>query len=455
MSAYEMLIRGGTLVLPEGPVRADLAVSAGVISAIEPELAGGADEEIDAVGLHVLPGAIDAHVHFNEPGRTEWEGFATGSRALAAGGATLFMEMPLNAHPPTTDAASFDAKREAAERSSVLDFALWGGLVPGNLDEMEALAERGVVGFKAFMSTSGTDDFEAADDLTLLEGMARAAELGLPVAVHAESDELTRRLSRRAVSEGRASARDYLDSRPVVAELEAVQRAILFAEETGCSLHVVHVSTGRGVALVAEARARGVDVSCETCPHYLVMTGEDAERLGTIAKCAPPLRGIEAQRELWERVEAGEVDLIASDHSPCPPDLKDTPDFFTSWGGISGCQSLLPLTLDAAYHGRGLPLERVAGLLSSAPADRFGLSPPKGRIEAGADADLALVALDERYTLGQEDMRYRHRVSPYIGREMRGRVTRTISRGRTVFRDGEDVGEEDGRLLTPRKKSKT
>ena len=454
MSAREMSIRGGTLVLPDGPVRADIAVSEGVISEIGPDLAGGSTEEIDATGLHVLPGAIDAHAHFNEPGRTEWEGFATGSRALAAGGATSFIEMPLNAYPPTTDPASFDAKREAAERASVLDFALWGGLVPGNLVEMEALAERGVVGFKAFMSTSGTEDFEAADDLTLLEGMARAAELGLPVAVHAESDELTRRLSRRAVSEGRISARDYLASRPIIAELEAIQRAILFAEETGCPLHVVHVSTGRGVALIMEARARGVDVSCETCPHYLVMTGEDVERLGAVAKCAPPLRGVEDQRDLWERVEGGEVDLIASDHSPCTPDLKDTPDFFTAWGGISGCQSLLPLTLDAAHHGRGMALERVTKLLSSAPADRFGLSPPKGRIEVGADADLALVALDEQYALREEDLRYRHRVSPYIGREMRGRVRRTISRGRTVFRDGVDVEAENGRLLVPRKKSK-
>lgn len=441
-------------MLSYGPVRADLAVSEGVISAIEPELAGGATEEIDATGLHVLPGAIDAHAHFNEPGRTEWEGFATGSRALAAGGATSFIEMPLNAYPPTTDAASFDAKREAAERASVLDFALWGGLVPGNLGELEALAERGVVGFKAFMSTSGTEDFEAADDLTLLEGMTRAAELGLPVAVHAESDELTRRLSRRAVSEGRVSARDYIASRPVVAELEAIQRAILFADETGCSLHVVHVSSGRGVALVAEARARGVDVSCETCPHYLVMTGEDVERLGAVAKCAPPLREDAVRRDLWERVEAGDVDFIASDHSPCPPDLKDTPDFFTAWGGISGCQSLLPLTLDAAHHGRGMTLERLIKLLSSAPADRFGLSPPKGRIEVGADADLALVALDEQYTLREEDLRYRHRASPYAGREMRGRVVRTISRGRTVFRDGEDSGEAGGRLLKPHKKSK-
>ena len=195
--------------------------------------------------------------------------------------------MPLNAHPPTLDAASFDLKRAAAEASSLVDFALWGGLVPGNLDHLDELAERGVVGFKAFMSASGIDDFAASDDLTLYEGMARAARLGRIVAVHAENDAITRALAERAIAEGRTGIRDYLASRPIVAELEAISRAILFAEETGCALHVVHVSTGRGVALVAEARARGVDVTCETCPHYLVLTEEDVERIGPARQVRP------------------------------------------------------------------------------------------------------------------------------------------------------------------------
>lgn len=450
MSRYDLVIRGGTLVLESGPVVSDLAVSEGHITEISPEIAGSAAEEVDAAGLHVLPGAIDAHVHFDEPGRTEWEGFATGSRALAAGGATSFVEMPLNAYPPTTDARRLEAKRRAAERSSVLDFALWGGLVPGNLGEMAALAEGGVAGFKAFMSATGTDDFRRADDLTLFEGMRRAAELGLPVAVHAENEEITSLLSRRAVAEGRVGARDYLAARPVIAEYEAIQRAILLAEEAGCALHVVHVSTGRGVALVAEARARGADVTCETCPHYLVLTGEDLERLGSVAKCAPPLRAREDQAELWRRLEADEVDLVASDHSPCPPGLKDEADLFRAWGGISGCQSLLPLMLDAGYHGRKLPLTSLARLLASGSADRFGLSPRKGRIEAGADADLALVDLEEAYTLEAGDLRYRHRMSPFVGRKTRGRVVRTISRGRTVFRAGvRDARPGGGRMLVP------
>ena len=264
MTAFDLLIRGAA-----GP--GDVGVRDGVIAAVGPELEGGAREEVDARGLELLPGVVDAHVHLNEPGRADWEGFATGTAALAAGGATTAVDMPLNAHPPTVDGAAFDRKRACGERDARVDFALWGGLVPGNLEAMDELAERGVVGYKAFMADSGIDDFAAADDLTLYEGMRRAAALGLPVAVHAESREITSGLLARAAAEGRTAMRDWLDSRPAVAETEAIARAIHLAEAAGCALHVVHVSTGRGVALVAEARARGADVSCETCPHYLLL----------------------------------------------------------------------------------------------------------------------------------------------------------------------------------------
>ena len=270
MSTYDLILRSGILVTPGGSSQADLAIEDGRIAAITPDLEDTAREEVDASGLHVFPGVIDAHAHFNEPGRTRWEGFATGSRSLAAGGITAYVEMPLNAYPPTCDAACFDEKLALAEASSLVDFAFYGGLVPGNLGDMEELASRGVAGFKAFMSTVGTLDFHTADDLTLFEGMKEAARLGLPVLVHAENRTITDGLANRAISTLRLDARDYLDSRPVVAELEAIGRAIILAEEAGCSLHVVHVSTGKGVALVAAARARGVDVTCETCAHYLV-----------------------------------------------------------------------------------------------------------------------------------------------------------------------------------------
>ncbi len=449
MSRYDLLLWGGTLVAPERLWVADLAVADGRIVAIGPDLEGTADESIDAAGLHVFPGVIDAHVHFNEPGRTEWEGFATGSRALAVGGGTLFFDMPLNAHPPTITVEAFDQKRAAAEASSIVDFALWGGLVPGNLDELESLAERGVIGFKAFMSNSGIDDFAAVDDDTLFEGMRIASRLGRIVAVHAENDAITSGLARRAIAEGRVGVRDYLASRPVVAELEAINRAIILADEAGCPLHIVHVSSGRGVALVAEARARGVDVSCETCPHYLVLTEDDVERLGAVAKCAPPLRPLAEVNALWEHLRSGTLPMVASDHSPAPASMKTGDDFFRVWGGISGCQHLLSLLLAEGHGDRGIDLPTLSRRTAGFVAERFGLAPDRGALAVGADAGLALVDLAAEFSITAQDLRYRHPHSPYVGRKVRGRVARTLVRGITVQRDGVCIDRAVGRLVAP------
>jgi allantoinase len=449
MTAFDSILRRGDIVTGAGVLPAtDIGITDGRIVAIGPELEDGAREEIDCAGLHIFPGLIDAHVHFNEPGRTEWEGFATGSRALAAGGVTACVEMPLNAHPPTLDSGSFDLKRSAAEAASVADFALWGGLVPGNIEQMDELAERGVVGFKAFMSASGIEDFAASDDLTLYEGMACAARLDRIVAVHAENDTITRALAERALAEGRTGVRDYLASRPIIAELEAISRAILFAHETGCALHIVHVSTGRGVTLVAEARARGVDVSCETCPHYLVFTEEDVETIGALAKCAPPIRSVAEREALWSYLADGTLPMVASDHSPAPASMKTDSNFFRIWGGISGCQSLLQLLLTHGYAERDLPLATIARATAEYPATRFRL-PGKGKIEVGADADLALVALDEKAVLQSSDLFYRHQHSPYVGRTLRGRVARTLLRGVTIYHDGQFVSDPIGCLITP------
>jgi allantoinase len=418
---------------------ADIAIEDGVIRSVGPELPGGATE-IDARGLAILPGVIDVHVHFNEPGRAEWEGAATGSRAFAAGGGTLFFDMPLNSTPCTVDAAAFDAKRTALEQASLTDFALWGGLVPGHIGDLPELAERGAIGFKAFLSDSGLPEFGRADDETLFAGLQVAAKYDLPVGVHAESEEITSRLWREAIAQGRWGVRDYLASRPVEAEVAAIERATELAGIARAKLHVVHVSSGRGVAAALEARARGVDVSIETCPHYLFFTEEDMERIGAVAKCAPPLRGQVDRDELWARVLDGGVDLIGSDHSPAPAEMKQCDDFFRIWGGIAGVQSTLPVLLKL-----GVPLERVAELLARVPARRFGIA-GKGAIQVGMDADLVLVRM-EAFRVERESLLQRHGLSPYVGCELRGIVERTLLRGQTIYEGGRASGEVRGRFV--------
>ena len=447
MSNYDLIIRNATLVLPQGEQLADIAIADERIAAIMPELEGSAQVSVDAQGLHVFPGLIDVHVHCNEPGRTEWEGFASATQALAAGGVTTFFDMPMNAHPPTLDRQSFQLKLAAAHSTSMVDFALWGGLTADNRGHLEELAACGVIGFKAFMCKSGSHDIAAADDLTLYEGMAQAAKLGRIVAVHAENEQMTSALARQALSEGRTSVRDYLRSRPIVAELEAIQRAILFASETGCALHIVHVSSGRGVAMVAEAQARGVDVSCETCPHYLLLTDEDVEHLGAVAKCAPPIRAQPEQDALWQYVRDNSRVIISSNHSPVPASMKTDENFFAAWSGISSCQSTLSLLLSEGYHKRHVPLALIAAATGASVARRFRL-PQKGKLVPGAEADFALVDLQQSYILTANQLFYRHPQSPYLGRALRGKVVQTFLRGTLIYDRGQIVSEPNGRLLT-------
>ena len=439
---YDLLIRNGTVITPDGVRPADVAVEHGRIVDVAAGLSGAGREEIDATGLHVFPGLIDVHVHFNDPGRADWEGVATGSAALSAGGGTCFFDMPLNSTPAVIDGANFDSKVAAMTGHSVADFALWGGLVPGNLGHMAELADRGVVGFKAFMSNSGIEDFGRADDLTLIRGMAEAARLGLPVAVHAESEDLTSRLTAEARAAGRTSVRDYLNTRPIVAEVDAIRRAILFAAEVGCQLHVVHVSSAAGMAAVA---AGGGTVTGETCAHYLALTDADVERIGARAKCAPPLRSAAEVEKLWEDVTSTRVALVSSDHSPAPASMKTAADFFAVWGGIAGVQSTRAVLLS---RDPPLPLPVVARLTAGTPADRFFIA-GKGRVEATYDADLSLVDLDVTDELRAEHLLDRHKLSPYVGRRFRGRVVRTVLRGQTMFLDGKIVGPPIGRLVKP------
>jgi len=438
--AEDFVIRGAQVCLSDGLRATDVAVSDGTIAGIGESLT--APDVVDAAGMLLLPGAIDPHVHYNEPGRTDWEGWATGSLASAAGGATCVFEMPLNAHPPTLDAESFDLKRRAAEASSVIDFALWGGLTPVNLDNMRELGERGVIGFKAFMSSSGTDDFRRSDRDTLRRGMKIAAELGLPVATHAESEEMVARLAAEAKAAGRRGVRDYLASRPIAAEVAAIREACELAGETGCRLYVVHVSSGEGIDAIFEARRRGVDVTAETCPHYLLLTEDHVEKIGADAKCAPPLRSESTRADMVARVRRGDVDTLGTDHSPCPPSMKQGDDFFAIWGGIMGAQQFIP-----GLFGAGLDAQTIARLTGPNIASRFGLAGRKGSIAVGYDADLLLIDPRRAREVTVSGLLTRHRISAYTGRRFPVSVRNVWVRGTCAWSEQSGRGGAKGQLV--------
>ena len=439
---FDLVISGGHVVTPAGIIEADVAIDGELIASIAAGTSPG-EREIDARGLTVLPGLIDVHLHFNEPGRTEWEGAASGSRALAAGGGTLFFDMPLNSSPCTVGPLEFEQKRAALEAASVTDFALWGGIVPGNTGTLADLAECGAVGFKAFLCDSGLPEFPRADDLTLYEAMREAARLRLPVAVHAESEEITKALAGRMLASGRHDIPAFLESRPVIAEIEAIQRAGLMARETGCKLHVVHISSGRGVATALEARSLGADISIETCPHYLLFTEEDLLRIGALAKCTPPLRSPAERAALLRFVLGGEVEIVASDHSPCPPDMKANDNFFGIWGGIGGVQ-----WTRAALIEKGVGMPAIASLTAANGARRFNIG-KKGTIEVGMHADFAIVDPASAQIVHEDGMFQRHRATPYMGLKLHGITRHTIRRGEIVFSAGAITATTRGAFVRP------
>ena len=453
MTRPDLVVRGAEAVLPTGRAAADIAVTDGVVTAIGTHVADGG-ATIDARGLVVLPGLVDAHVHFNEPGRADWEGWDAGTRGAAAGGVTTVLEMPLNAHPPTITAQAFDAKRRVASEKARVDFGLWGGLVNDNLAELEGLAARGVVALKAFMSESGVDDFRRVPDGVLAAGLKAAARLGVIVGVHAESHEMVERLGSEMRGRRETGRLSWCRARPPAAELEAIKRLVSCVRGAGAGAraHVVHVSTAEGLAEVQGAREWGLSVTAETCPHYLEFDEQDFERVGPALKCAPPIRDAASRERLWTALLAGEVDLVASDHSPCPAadKQKGEHDVWQAWGGVAGIQATLPVLLTGGVHARGLSLERVADLTATAPARLFGLYPRKGTIVVNADADFALVDARRTWTFEAKQLHTKGGISPYLGRTFRGAVVRTIVRGRTVFADGEIVGEAGwGTLVKP------
>lgn len=435
MSAADLYVRNAEVVTHDRQFHGGLLVSGErIVELVEGNADRPARETIDAGRLLVLPGLVDAHVHFSEPGRGHWEGFETGSLAAAAGGITTFVEMPLNAHPPTIHAEALRLKQQAASVSHV-DYALWGGLVDDNLADLGDLHAGGVVGFKAFMVTA--TDFARSDRRILEQGLARIAELGSFLAVHAEDEAMTVDLSAQLRAAGRHDRLAWGEARPIVAELAAIDEAIGIASATGARLHIVHVSSAAGIDRISAAKARGVAVTAETCPHYLFFDETDLVRLGPVAKCAPPLRAPDERERLWERVLGGEVDVIASDHSPCLWEEKvaGEDDIFLAWGGISGLQSTLPVLFTEGVHKRGLALGDLVRMTAGNPARLFGIAPQKGNLAVGADADLVLVDPDREHVLLAEQLHYRNPHSAYVGARFMGAVVRTILRGRTVWDD--------------------
>jgi allantoinase len=446
----DLVVRGGKIVTPEGVRRADLGVMRGRIVQIAPEIADPANATVNAKGSYVFPGIIDAHVHFNEPGRADWEGLATGSAALAAGGGTCFFDMPLNSEPPVLDAARFREKRALAEEKSCVDFALWGGLVPGNLDKLAGLRDAGAIGLKAFMCDSGIASFPRIDTAALREGMKRAAKLELLVAVHAEDDALAAKLTAAQKSKGKTDAKAYLASRPVEVELEAIRIALELAGETGCALHIVHVSSPEGIALVTGARLQRVDVTAETCPHYLLLNEKDVVRLGAIAKCAPPLRDEKRRLALWAELRAGHIQTVGSDHSPSLPEMKDSKNLFAVWGGIAGCQHGFELLFSEVAKTAEKDLPVLAAVLARNVARRFRLEARKGLLEVGRDADFSLVKFGDEREIDAEELWTRHRISAYVGRRSGARVTHTFVRGCAVLADGRLTNlPQPGQFLAP------
>lgn len=445
-------IRGHRVLTPGGIRPAEIEIARERIVAVRPldptarpgERTVGAHDAGDAL---VLPGFVDTHVHVNEPGRTEWEGFATATDAAAAGGVTTIVDMPLNCSPVTTTVSALETKRRAIDGKLRVDCGFWGGMVPGNEDELEALATAGVLGFKCFLADSGLDEFPRVEESDLRRAMPLLAGLGLPLLAHAELPGPLERAGREAPTRSRLYA-DWLASRPPEAEVEAMRLLIGLAHETGCAVHIVHVSARECLSLLKEARGRQLPVSAETCPHYLTFAASGIPAGATEFKCAPPIRDAANRDALWRGLGEGVLDLVASDHSPCPP-VDRAPgigDFFAAWGGIASLQ-LAPSVLWTGARARGHGPEALARWLSAAPARLAGLESRKGRIAPGYDADLVIFDPDAEFIVEPDRLRHRHRPTPYEGRTLRGEILRTYVRGRLVFADGELIGGRSGKML--------
>ncbi|MDU0292460.1 allantoinase AllB [Saccharothrix longispora] len=426
----DLVLRAARVITPDGERRADVGVEGGRIAAVADRLDGARVVELAADEV-LLPGLVDTHVHVNEPGRGEWEGFATATRAAAAGGVTTIVDMPLNSLPPTTSVAALEAKREVARERAHVDVGFWGGIVPDNLDDLDGLHDAGVFGFKCFLVHSGVDEFPHVTGDELRRALHRLGPRGALTVVHAEDP--------REITEPGPGYRAFLDSRPHAAESGAIATVVGLAEETGARLHVLHLSSGHGVAHVRDAKARGLAVTAETCPHYLTFVAEEIGDAATEFKCCPPIRDAANRESLWRALGEDVVDLVVTDHSPCTPDLK-AGDFATAWGGIASLQLGLPAVWTQARR-RGHSLHDVVRWMAGNPADLVGLT-TKGRIAPGADADFVVFAPDEAFVVDRDALHHRNPVTPYHGRPLAGVVRRTWLRGQPID------DRPRGRLLT-------
>lgn len=434
----DLLVSGGTAVLPQGPARADVGVADGRIAAVGDLSAFPARQTIDVSGLLVLPALVDGHVHFNDPGLTEREDFYTGSCAAAAGGVGSVVEMPLSGNPTVTSVETLEAKKTQAAAKSVVDYGLWGGLVNDNVSQMEAMSQNGALCFKAFTCFAG-NDFPYANHDVLWRGLVEAGRIGALVGVHCEDEELTSVREKRARAEGRLTVRSFLEAHAPETEELAVAGLLVMARRAGARVHVCHATLAEVVDMVTEAR-KYQPATVETCPHYLVFNESDLERLGGELKCTPAIRTAADVERLWDRVLSGKVDMICSDHSPSTIPQKNPLSgcFWDAWGGTEGVQTTLSVLYGEGVVKRGMSLTQLTELLCSGPAKVFGLFPQKGQLALGSDGDLTLFDPNARWTVTPEALFYKNRHSPYMGMELCGKVKTTIVRGTVVY-DGNKV----------------
>lgn len=444
----DLVVRGRRIATPDGIAPASIHVEAGVIAAVRAwdDLPEGAPViEAGSIGdTVVMPGLVDTHVHINEPGRTDWEGFETATRAAAAGGITTLVDMPLNSIPATTTREALREKREAAERRCRVDVGFWGGVVPGNTGEIAGLLDDGVLGFKAFLVPSGVDEFEHVGEADLREALPELARRGAVLLAHAELPGPIEAALSVWNEDGPDAYDRYLRSRPDAAETEAIDLLLRLCRETGARIHIVHLATAQALPSLREARQSGLPVTVETCPHYLTFAAEEVPDGAVEFKCAPPIRSRENRERLWQALGDGEIDLIASDHSPSPPERKRG-SFRDAWGGIASLQLALPAVWTGA-RARGFSIEDVARWMSRNPARLAGLR-TKGAIAPGFDADLVIWEPETAFQVDPARLQHRHKLTPYAGRTLHGVVRKTLVRGRTVYDDANFPGQPAGRLL--------